>query len=111
MLKKKSKYNLKGIQRTIPPILVFHLNHVAEFTEQGWQRAGVVVLQPQPVAERLAIFGEQLADGEAGAFLSTEQLDQLGRQSLDALHLCEGQHFLLATLQHLKQARNENSIK
>lgn len=80
-----------------------YLDHVAEFTEQSGQRAGVVVLQSQPVPKGLAVFCEQLADGKAGVLLSTEQLDQLSCQGLDVLHFCQGQHLLLTTLQHLNK--------
>lgn len=80
-----------------------YLDHVAEFSEQSWQRAGIVVLQSQPVPKGLAVFCEQLADRKAGGFLSAQQLDQLSRQGLDVLHFCQSQHLLLATLQHLNE--------
>lgn len=76
---------------------------MAQFGEQRRQGAGVVVLQAQPVAEGLAVLAEQLADGEAGAPLSPQQLDQLSRQSFDSLHFRQHQHFLLAALQHLDE--------
>ncbi len=38
---------------------------MAELAEQGGQRGGVVVLQAEAVAKRLAVFTQQLTDSEA----------------------------------------------
>lgn len=86
---------------------------MAEFAEQGWQGAGIIVLQTQSVAKGLAVLSEQLAYGEAGDSLSPQQLDQLSCQSLDSLHFCQSQHFLLTALQHLTshvQAQSRRQI-
>lgn len=78
-----------------------YLDNMAEFGEQCWQGAGIVVLQAQTITKCLAVLGEQLANRNAGVFLSPKQLDQLSRQSLDTLHLRQSQHFFLTTFQHL----------
>lgn len=80
-----------------------YLDNVAEFVHQGRQGAGIIILQAQTIAKGLAVLREQLTDGKAGVLLSPEQLDQLSRQSLDALHFCQSQHFLLTALQHLTE--------
>ena len=77
---------------------------MAEFGQQGRQGAGIVVLQAEAVTKGLAVLCEQLVDRKAGVFLSSQQLDQLSCQSLDTLHLCQSQHFLLSALQHLTKA-------
>lgn len=74
---------------------------MAEFGQQSRQGAGVVVLQAEPITEGLAVLCEQLADRKAGVLLNPEQLDQLSRQSLNALDFCQSQHFLFTAFQHL----------
>lgn len=83
---------------------------MTEFAQQSWQGAGIIVLQAQTIAKRLAVLSEQLADRKAGVFLSPKQLDQLSRQSLDTLHFCQSQHFLLTTLQHLTKVGDSLKI-
>lgn len=103
---------MKGTTKKKPPKLilgrVLYLDNMAEFGQQSRQGAGVVVLKAQTITKSLAVLCEQLADRKAGVFLSPKQLDQLSRQSLDTLHFCQSQHFLLTTLQHLTK---ETAVK
>lgn len=87
--------------RKTNPQGVLYLDNMAEFVQQSRQGTGIIVLQTQPVAKGLAVLCEQLADRKAGVLLSSKQLDQLSCQSLDTLHFCQSQHFLLTALQHL----------
>lgn len=58
------------ISTTSLGVFVFYLDNMAEFGQQSRQGACIIVLQTQPVTKGFAVLCEQLADRQAGVFLS-----------------------------------------